>query len=653
MPGATRRALLLAAAAERFDPDGAPVGLLRAAGAGPFCLLPAERAGVIRVADGRIRFTGAAVRAEAYEGRPFAHRALAHAALAAVLGDDPRRFLHRAVAAPAPALGDALAAAAPTLPGALRVEAYALAAGLATTPGVRRGRLLTAAEHAWRGGDPGRARGLLREAESAAEGCGGGDGGRGVLGEVCGGDYGRGLLGEGESAAEACGGGDDDGRGLLREACGGDDGRALLLRGVVETRAGSAEDGLRLLVRAAGTGGGSPTAWVYAAEAAWAVGDAGAWRTAVRRAGLTGAGGHADPARLAHATVHAQLRGDPAIARDLARRMLDAVREAADRAGEPRALELLAGAELRLGHFRTAARHAREGLRLAERTGQPALAARHHALLALAAATTGDAPATARHAHAAGPHGQGAAATLATWALARAELLTGHADAAAARLVPLVLPGPYEGHFALRTLALPCCAEAAALCGETDAARAAVAAYERHAVHDPRAAARLLRCRALIAPDPAAARPLFERALALHDAQGPGAGFERARTQLLFGRTLHRARRPCEARHQLRAALLAFERCGAGGWATRARAELRATGGATDRADPGQLGRLTPQQARIARQVAEGSTNREIARSLSVSPRTVDHHLRNAFALLGVRSRVELARLVHDADTDA
>ncbi|WP_344526247.1 helix-turn-helix transcriptional regulator, partial [Streptomyces rectiviolaceus] len=51
-------------------------------------------------------------------------------------------------------------------------------------------------------------------------------------------------------------------------------------------------------------------------------------------------------------------------------------------------------------------------------------------------------------------------------------------------------------------------------------------------------------------------------------------------------------------------------------------------------------------QQRIARHVAEGATNREVAVRLSVSHRTVDHHLRNVFAALGVRSRVELSRLL-------
>ncbi|HKT02073.1 MAG TPA: helix-turn-helix transcriptional regulator, partial [Rugosimonospora sp.] len=62
---------------------------------------------------------------------------------------------------------------------------------------------------------------------------------------------------------------------------------------------------------------------------------------------------------------------------------------------------------------------------------------------------------------------------------------------------------------------------------------------------------------------------------------------------------------------------------------------------------PGPAGQaLTPHQAQIARLVAQGATNREVAAQLVISPRTVDHHLRNIFAALGVRSRVELARLI-------
>ena len=53
---------------------------------------------------------------------------------------------------------------------------------------------------------------------------------------------------------------------------------------------------------------------------------------------------------------------------------------------------------------------------------------------------------------------------------------------------------------------------------------------------------------------------------------------------------------------------------------------------------------LTPQQWQVARLVAAGATNREVAAQLVLSPRTVEHHLRHIFARLGVRSRVELTR---------
>ncbi len=111
-----------------------------------------------------------------------------------------------------------------------------------------------------------------------------------------------------------------------------------------------------------------------------------------------------------------------------------------------------------------------------------------------------------------------------------------------------------------------------------------------------------------------------------------------------------RRRRPGEARGRLRDALVSFERGGALGRAARARAELRATGNAAPREPSGPPALLTPQRLRIARCVVERATDREAALGLSVSPRTADHHLRNVFAVLGVRSRVELSRPVDRAE---
>ncbi|MCD9193469.1 helix-turn-helix transcriptional regulator [Streptomyces albireticuli] len=69
---------------------------------------------------------------------------------------------------------------------------------------------------------------------------------------------------------------------------------------------------------------------------------------------------------------------------------------------------------------------------------------------------------------------------------------------------------------------------------------------------------------------------------------------------------------------------------------------MRAAGRAEPDTRPRALASLTPQQLRVARHVAEGRTNREVAALLTLSHRTVDHHLRNVFATLGIRSRVQL-----------
>lgn len=54
----------------------------------------------------------------------------------------------------------------------------------------------------------------------------------------------------------------------------------------------------------------------------------------------------------------------------------------------------------------------------------------------------------------------------------------------------------------------------------------------------------------------------------------------------------------------------------------------------------------TPREREIGRLVARGLTDREIARWLHISPRTVDRHLRNVFRKLGVSNRAALAAYV-------
>jgi DNA-binding NarL/FixJ family response regulator len=61
-----------------------------------------------------------------------------------------------------------------------------------------------------------------------------------------------------------------------------------------------------------------------------------------------------------------------------------------------------------------------------------------------------------------------------------------------------------------------------------------------------------------------------------------------------------------------------------------------------------QWDNLTPREMEIAQLAAKGKRNSEIAHDLHISVRTVETHLTNIYAKLGVRSRTELARLIHD-----
>ncbi len=664
-PSAHARDLLLTVAAAVRASDGPDVdaGAVRDALGR---LRPAREAGArleplpaqLAPSGDRLRFRSPLVGRTVYATAAPDRRRAVHAALADVLesgGDRLPGLLHRSWArggpAPAPAHADRLAAAAAdgTVPASyrLRATAYARAAEL-TADGARRAeRYTAAAEQALHAGRPDQARPLLDAARDRAA----------------------------PAAAR---------------------GRAELVRGLVELGDGPVGDAHQSLLLAASllaadAPADAARAALAAAGAAWAAGDlpgclatlapgpahraaeapgvrdhragmrallegrldrAGAPLAHVVRRGRT----EDRPEPLLRSAAAALLLGDVDAARRAGARALAAARQLGSDALEPQALEYLAYAELRAGRHPQARAHAEEGLRIALRAGQRNRAAHHRAVLALAASIEEEPDVVAGHVAAAldtaRRHGLAQAATLAQWAAARADLGRGRPFDAADRLGLLVLPGPGRGHFAVWRLAVPCFVEAAVLAGRQDDARAVLTDFAGWAAFgaDPQAAAQLSRCHALLAP-PDRADGLYRRALAQHDETG--GDFERARTALLYGKWLRRRRRPREARGRLGAALAGFERCGAGVWAAQAHDELRALGAApqaSGAAAPARLGRLTPQQLRIARHVAEGATNREVALTLAVSTRTVDYHLRKVFAALGVRSRLELARVIGQAE---
>jgi DNA-binding CsgD family transcriptional regulator len=235
-------------------------------------------------------------------------------------------------------------------------------------------------------------------------------------------------------------------------------------------------------------------------------------------------------------------------------------------------------------------------------------------------------------------HGIAVAADDVRLGLAELELSLAHGAAARDLIEAISLPLP-------SLTAAPYLAEAALLSGDCEPPHTAIDALAGYAeqAQDPLVLGLVARSRALLAASADSAESLFLEALRYQTEHTQP--FERARTGLAYGEFLRRAQRRLEARVQLRDALATFEGLNTPLWAERARAELEATGIIARKRDPSTLDTLTPQELRIAKLVAGGTSNRDVASQLFLSPKTIEYHLRKVFVKLGVSSRVELASL--------
>jgi DNA-binding CsgD family transcriptional regulator len=144
--------------------------------------------------------------------------------------------------------------------------------------------------------------------------------------------------------------------------------------------------------------------------------------------------------------------------------------------------------------------------------------------------------------------------------------------------------------------------------------------------------------------DPGGAREAVEEALAHNERLTQP--LELGRTLLVRGSIERRDRQKRAARESFERSLEVFSELGAELWIERARTELGRIGG---RAASGL--ELSTTEDRIARLVAEGSTNQEIAAALFLSVKTVEWNLSRIYRKLGIRSRTELARWVGPGTT--
>jgi DNA-binding CsgD family transcriptional regulator len=187
--------------------------------------------------------------------------------------------------------------------------------------------------------------------------------------------------------------------------------------------------------------------------------------------------------------------------------------------------------------------------------------------------------------------------------------------------------------------------EALLRAGREDEAEEFLVDLEERAANSGRVWTRAVaaRSRGLFAPE-GQYEERFERALELHELLP--ARFEQARTKLAYGERLRRSGLRVRGREQLRDALHDFERLGALPWADRARAGLRATGEVAAAMRAAGIQQLTPQELQVVLAVAGGSTNREVAAALFLSPKTIEFHLGNVYSKLDIRSRTQLVSLV-------
>jgi DNA-binding CsgD family transcriptional regulator len=338
---------------------------------------------------------------------------------------------------------------------------------------------------------------------------------------------------------------------------------------------------------------------------------------------------------------------EPGGVKPTSEQLIDRGRAAGDEGSLAYVYVMLAQAECLLGHFEQGWRNAEAAREIAEQAGQEAVGGYALAVQALADAHRGreqEAREAAGHALELGRATELTPVTqFARAALGLLELSLGRHAEAAEQLSPLVELARAERICEPGlTRYVPDQIEALVGLGRLDEAAELLDWHEGNAVRLGRrgATASSRRCRGLLsaaqgALDEALAH-FCETALAEHDAVP--LPFDRARTLLVSGATLRRAKRKADARDRLEEAVAAFDELSATAFAEKAGAELARIGGRR-RSEGG----LTATERQIAELVAEGRSNKEVAADLFVTVKTVEANLSRVYAKLA-SARADLAR---------
>jgi DNA-binding CsgD family transcriptional regulator len=194
----------------------------------------------------------------------------------------------------------------------------------------------------------------------------------------------------------------------------------------------------------------------------------------------------------------------------------------------------------------------------------------------------------------------------------------------------------------------PAYADALVRVGRPEAAEPVLAGFEELARTRQRPSALAAAARARGNLEAARHRPdaaglAFEASLA--GLRGLGMPQEEAQTRLDYGRFLRRAGQRRAAQRELSAARWLFAGLGARPFAERCDAEL---GQEPASAGPAGPLPLTARQLAVARAVASGKSNREVASQLYISIKTVEFHVSQILCRLGVDSRAEIAAALGD-----